>query len=89
MLEKLRRGVEQARRVEDIIALREWLATMLQAPGTYVFAGDALGQIYAQLKGTFSVDFLGDLVMRKIQLLDRLYEDILQLEWLNSRPSRE
>lgn len=88
-LRKLRKeGEKRDRRPEDelreMMNLREWLATCLEDPGIYSVAGDALSQINQDLRKTFRIEELQHMLLGKIDLMDRMYRDIVQLRWLKA-----
>lgn len=81
-------GEKKDRKPEDelreMMNLREWLATCLEDPGIYSVAGDALSQIYQDQRKTFRLDELQQMLLGKIDLMDRMYRDLVQLRWLKT-----
>jgi len=77
-------GVRPAReRLLEIIRFREWLATSLEDPGIYILAGDALSKLHEKLQMIFRLSELRESIIGKINLLDRLYADVLQSGWMD------
>jgi len=58
------------------------MATSLEDPGIYVLAGDALSRLHESLKEIFSLRELRETILGKSDLLDRLYGDMIQSDWL-------
>jgi hypothetical protein len=51
----------------------------------YIVAGDALSKIQSDLSQVFRTDSLKEGLLQKMKILDQLYEDSLELEWLPVR----
>jgi hypothetical protein len=76
---------ELSERLSGVIRIREWVAKSLDDPGVYIVAGDALAGIYERLQGTFRIADLRSLLFRKVDLLERMYKDRFELEFLEAR----
>lgn len=74
--------------LQRIVMQREWLASALQNPGIYYIAGDALSKIYNELEETFRLSQFMNMVLQKSELINKIYDDILQLDWQEARPER-
>ena len=83
--QRRRDGKAPSDMVNLLVDVREWLSIAMQDPGVHIFSGDALGKIYSHLIETFNIDSLQELVERKMAQLDKLYSDILELGWVDSR----
>jgi hypothetical protein len=75
-------------KLQEIIKLREWMVTSLEDPGIYVLAGDALSRLHANLQEIFSLRELRETILGKIDLLDRLYGDMIQSDWMEQLSRR-
>jgi hypothetical protein len=73
---------------EEMMKLRAWLAMNLEDPGIYIVAGDALSQIYDDQRKTFRLDELRTMLLGKMDLLDRMYRDVMELSWAQHSPER-
>jgi len=76
---------KRAEMVENARSFRFRLATCLEDPSMYIVAGDALSKIQSDLSQVFRTDSLREGLLQKMKLLDQLYEDSIQLEWLPVR----
>ena len=76
---------KRARIVESTRSFRFRLATCLEDPSMYIVAGDALSKIQSDLSQVFRTDSLKEGLLQKMKILDQLYEDSLELEWLPVR----
>jgi len=78
---KLRRERE-TRHLHDILVSRRWIAPLLDDPGIYTIAGDALAALYERGKEVFKLDELRTLLLQKAELVDRMQSDQSQLAWV-------
>jgi hypothetical protein len=76
-----RRLAEQLQ-LTRIVTSRRWIARVLDDPGIYMIAGDALAALYARGKEIFALDELMTLLVRKADLIDRLHANEQQLSWM-------
>ena len=74
------------RRRQKIKTLREWLATSLEDPSVYRVAGDAQFEIHRMLAGNSRLDQLQQMLLGKLELLERIYQDIVALRMLDVSP---
>lgn len=76
------------RKAEDhvytFMILKDWLSTSSEDPGIYVVAGDALSRLNDHLVDTFRIEELRGLVMNKLDLMERIYHDLQEWQWLKS-----
>lgn len=82
------RSSETEHHHEEMMKLRAWLAMNLEDPGIYIVAGDALSQIYDDQRKTFRLDELRTMLLGKMDLLDRMYRDAMELSWAQHSPGR-
>lgn len=74
-------GTTPKQRLERIISLSDRFATCLEDPGTFVCSGDALREIHERLKDTFRIKDLAEVILRKLDMLERLYRHGLEMRW--------
>jgi len=67
--------------LEQIMRIRAWLATSLEDPGIYVIAGDALSKLHGELQEVFRIQELREMILGKVELVDRLFTDLSQWDW--------
>ena len=72
-----------------VLSLRQMLATGLEDPTVYIIAGDALSKLYLKLREIFRLDELKSTLIEKMDLMDRVYRDALQLSWLSGQEPEE
>lgn len=70
--------------VYTFMTLKDWLSTSSEDPGIYVVAGDALSRLNDHLVDTFRIEELRGLVMNKLDLMERIYNDLQEWRWLKS-----
>ena len=68
----------------DILTIREWLATGLEDPATYVIAGDALTKLHRSMIDSTGLQGLQNMLLGKMDLLDRVYRDVLTMRLMDS-----
>ncbi len=73
--------------IKEFMYLQQWLATVLEDPGIYTVSGDALIKIYRELTKSFHIDELREMVLGKLNLLDNVYRNRQEFEYLESTPS--
>ncbi len=90
MREMLREGrrLNQEDQVLQLIKLRYWLSTSYEDPGLYMIAGDAMSKLYDYMKEAFRLEELRENLQGKMNLVDRLSQDIEEFDWLLSSPVR-
>jgi hypothetical protein len=64
--------------------LRMKLANSLEDPMMYVVAGDAISRIVDELGKIFRIEELRFALLRKMELIDKLYSDARQLAWFRN-----
>jgi hypothetical protein len=84
---RTRRGMKmhrarEGKNLHDILASRRWMAPLLDDPGIYTIAGDALATLYERGKEVFKLDELRTLLLQKAELVDRMQSDQAQLAWV-------
>jgi hypothetical protein len=72
-----------------VLSLRQMLATGLEDPTVYIIAGDALSKLYLNLRDVFRLDELKNTLIEKMDLMDRVYRDVLELSWLSGQGREE
>jgi hypothetical protein len=65
----------------EIMQIREWLAVSMDDQLMYTVAGDALSRIYHIYRDWLRLDSLKELLFQKVDLLDRLYQDVVALRY--------
>lgn len=73
--------------VKQFLYLRQWLSNALEDPGIYTVSGDALIKIYRDMEKGFRIGELREMVLGKLNLLDRVFEDREEYEYLEKRPT--
>ena len=68
-------------RLKSIIELINKFTTSLEEPSTYLISGDALREIHEELISSFRLEKLIELLLKKIDMLERLYRYNLELSW--------
>jgi hypothetical protein len=86
-LNLLQTGVTPEKKLEELVRMRGWTARSLDDPGIYIVAGEALSRIYEQLQQTFRVAELRTYLFDKVNLLERMHRDRLQLDWFRALPT--
>jgi hypothetical protein len=76
------------RKLHELVRVREWIARSLDDPGIYIVAGEALSRIYEQLQQTFRLADLRKYLFDKVDLLERVHRDRVELDWFETLPSR-
>jgi hypothetical protein len=77
------RRMKESEHVRRILLSRQWISRVLDDPGIYTIAGDALAALYARGKEVFCLDELKTLLLQKADLVDRLHADEQQLTWIS------
>lgn len=80
--------IDREGQVETLMRLRSWLYTSYEDPGMYLIAGDAMSKLYEHMQKSFRINELRENVQGKLTLLDRLWNDFEEYEWLRSSPNR-
>lgn len=75
-------------RLEEIVKVRTWLARILEDPGAYMVSGDALTRIYNESQKSLRMAELRERLMDKIELLERMFRDLVDLDWMKIIPKR-
>jgi hypothetical protein len=65
--------------LSDIAKARRQLASCLESPISHKRAAGSLQEVFAQGLDVFGIERLEALVLRKLQMVDRLYSDLLEL----------
>lgn len=68
-------------KLNRIISVINHFTSCLEDPSSYVISGDALREIHEKLIDTTRVNSLTDIVLKKIDMLERLYKYKLQATW--------
>jgi len=66
---------------QEIMEIREWLAVCMDDQLMYTVAGDALSRIYHVYREWLRLESLKELLFQKVDLLDRLYQDVVALRY--------
>lgn len=77
------RRTNEGKYIKGILRSRRWTARVLDDPGVYIMAGDALAGLYARGKEVFRLDELKTLLLQKADIVDRLHADEQQLTWID------
>lgn len=70
----------------EIVKVRGWLARILEDPGAYMVSGDALTRIYNESQESLRMAELRERLLAKIQLLERMFDDVRTLDFLDLKP---
>ena len=88
ILRDMARTFQMADRIKQrkrIAAFRLGLASYLEDPNLYVAAGDTLHKIQNHLAEVFRIEELKGTLTQKMELLDQIYGDLLELSWLEKK----
>ncbi len=72
--------------LQEIMRLREWISLSLEDPGIYVIAGEFLSNLYDHLQSTFRIIELRNPILQKLDLLDKIFRDYQEMDWLDVAP---